>query len=110
MYLHARTQRSCGTFVSYLCELPLFPVVHVIMGREVHERDLLQLREQVAGLMNILAHVDTTEHHLIRVSRLFSLLPPVKGLQALQAALQHGNTFPECKHQVTQSRTLNPGW
>lgn len=47
------------------------------MGRGAHERDLLQLREEVAGLMHILAHVDATEHHLIRVSGLFSLCPTV---------------------------------
>lgn len=67
-------------------------------GRGVHERDLLQLREEVTGLMHILAHVDTTEHHLIRVTGLFSLLSPVTEPQALQAALQHGSKFPECKH------------
>lgn len=93
-----------------VCKLSLFPVVHVDMGRGMHGRDLLQLREEVAGLMHVLAHVDATEHRLIRMSGLFSFLPPVTEPQALQAASQHGDTFAECKHQVTHTRTLNPAW
>lgn len=50
MHLHGRAQRSCGMLVSCLCvcEPSLSPVVHVNMGRGVHGRDLLQLREEVA--------------------------------------------------------------
>lgn len=59
-----------------VCESSLCPVLRVNVGRGVHGRDLLQLREEVAGLMHILARVDATEHHLIRVSGLFSLLLP----------------------------------
>lgn len=35
------------------CEPPLCPVVHVDTGRGVQGRDLLELREEVAGLKHI---------------------------------------------------------
>lgn len=90
MHLHGRTQRSCGMLVSCLCvcELSLFPVVRVNMGRGAHKRDLLQLREEVVGLMHILAHVDATEHYLIRVSGFFSLCPPVTEPHAMPCNME----------------------
>ena len=68
--------------------------------------------EEMVGLMHILACVDAMErsHDRSKWASQSPCFPPLTEPQALQAALQHGNTLAECKHQVTHSGILNSAW